>query len=276
MRGEDGVRTLMSIEIVVAVIALIVMATPWVTAQRVSTLAATATTDPPKAGPLITGTRLEAGSARRVGGDLTVSVEKIGDRYRCLDRCSVEAPLPDGYPAPTPPGAIEIKHYPVVRRAQVSSASHPDLGRWMGFWPLFNHIKERKIAMTAPVEFDYESLPGESEDAKWTMAFLYRHRSQGETGRDGRVRVLDAPSLVVLSIGVRGPYGTKRMKKPLEQLEDWLAKNPGWAQAGAPRALYYNSPMKPAADKWCEVQIPIKPIQRVKPAPTRLRLHDSL
>ena len=221
-------RTLMNIEIVVAVFALLAIATSWVTAQRDGGLdtKTVAETPAPIPAPGESALTLEPGSARRVGGDLTASVKKIGDRYACFDRCSVEAPLPEGYPAPTPPGAIEIKHYPVVRRAQVSGASNPDRGRWTGFWPLFNHIKERKIAMTAPVEVDYESLGRESDSSKWTMAFLYRSRSQGETGRDGRVSVLDAPALVVVSIGVRGPYGAKRMAKPLEALEEWLARNP--------------------------------------------------
>jgi hypothetical protein len=260
-------KILMNIEIVVAVIAFCLIATSWVVGQRIG--APAVVPDDGRVG-------LEVGSVRRVGGDLTASVKKIEDRYTCFDRCSVDAPLPQGYPAPTPPGAIEIKHYPVVRRAQVSGASNPDLGRWMGFWPLFNHIKERKIAMTAPVEVDYEGMRSKSDGSKWTMAFLYRYRSQGETGRDGRVSVLDAPALVVLSIGVRGPYGAGRMQKPLEALDAWLSRNPGWVQAGPPRALYYNSPMKPAADKWCEVQIPIKPVERVKPAPKRLRLKDSV
>jgi hypothetical protein len=271
-------RILMNLEIVLAVVAFSMIATSWAAAQRDGGLAAGTVAGTPDAASIAAGNAAApaAGSARRVGGDLTATVKKVGDRYRCLDRCSVEAPLPEGYPAPTPPGAIEIKHYPVVRRAEVSGDSDPDRGRWTGFWPLFSHIKSRKIAMTAPVEVDYEGLQGESETSEWTMAFLYRHRSQGETGRSGRVNVLDAPARVVLSIGVRGPYGTERMREPLVALEQWLARNPGWVQAGTPRALYYNSPMKPSADKWCEVQIPIEPAERVKPAPKRVRLKDSL
>jgi len=275
-------RILMNAEIVVAVVAISVIATSWVAAQRDGVPGAKTLAGTPDAASIAAGSAAgsgvapTAGSARRVGGELTATVKEIGDRYRCLDRCSVEAPLPEGYPAPTPPGAIEIKHYPVVRRAEVSGTSDPDRGRWTGFWPLFSHIKKRSIAMTAPVEVDYEGLQGESDPSGWTMAFLYRHRTQGETGPSGRVNVLDAPARVVLSIGVRGPYGTRHMREPLQALERWLARNPGWVQAGAPRALYYNSPMKPAADKWCEVRIPVDPAGRVKPAPKRVRLKDSL
>ena len=37
-------------------------------------------------------------------------------------KCEIEAPLPEGYPPPTPPECVEIKTYPVVRRAEVSGS----------------------------------------------------------------------------------------------------------------------------------------------------------
>ncbi len=44
---------------------------------------------------------------------------QVGEFWKC-GRCEIEAPLPIGYPAPTPPGAIELKSYPSVRRAEIS------------------------------------------------------------------------------------------------------------------------------------------------------------
>src|SRR5690606_29870082 len=47
---------------------------------------------------------------QRVGGDLEVSVEQRGFSY-LAGNASITTPLPEGYPAPTPPGAIDIKQY---------------------------------------------------------------------------------------------------------------------------------------------------------------------
>lgn len=66
----------------------------------------------------------------------------------------IEAPLPKGYPAPTPSGCIEVKTYPSIRRAEIKGRDVGGEGN--GFWPLFQHIQSRNIAMTSPVEVDYE------------------------------------------------------------------------------------------------------------------------
>jgi hypothetical protein len=265
-------RAMVGIELVVVLSLLAAAATTaWAGGASDTTAAARAGGGDAESGD----TPLAPGTSRRVAGDLQARVEKSGDRY-VFGPCSVDAPLPAGYPAPTPPGAIELKHYPVVRRAEVSGSSHPDAGRWMAFWPLFNHIKSRDIAMTAPVEVDYEGLTSDKQPERWTMAFLYRFRSQGDEGRAGIVDVRDVPAMKVVAIGVRGAYGLKGHLEPLRQLEQWLAKHPEWKQAGAPRALFYNGPSKRSADKWCEVQIPIREVAKVQAAPERLRLKDSL
>ncbi len=52
----------------------------------------------------------------------------------------IEAPLPDGYPPPTPAGCIEIKTYPSVRRAEFDSQNMPAKGFYgssSAFFPLF-------------------------------------------------------------------------------------------------------------------------------------------
>ncbi|MBU6209873.1 MAG: hypothetical protein KGR22_08190, partial [Planctomycetes bacterium] len=48
------------------------------------------------------------GATIRVGGDLKVESNLDGETWRS-GRCLIEAPLPEGYPAPTPPGALDIK-----------------------------------------------------------------------------------------------------------------------------------------------------------------------
>ncbi|MFN7019922.1 MAG: heme-binding protein [Phycisphaerales bacterium] len=183
-------------------------------------------------------------------------------RYRS-GRHVVDTPLPDGYPPPTPPGAIELKRYPVVRRAEVSRKDDPDGalfgmvgGKNAGFWPLFRHIQKRNIAMTAPVETD---MPGsdDSADDAWRMAFLYRSPDLGPEGQAERgVVVKDAPEVTVLALGVSGKSGQSAADQSLKSLRAWLAAHPDWKQAGPARVLNYNDPF--TNPNWSEVQIVVE------------------
>ncbi|MDA1263365.1 MAG: hypothetical protein O3B75_10780 [Planctomycetota bacterium] len=91
------------------------------------------------------------------GSGRTSEPTKNGDWGKC-GRCEIEAPLPNGYSAPTPPGAIELKSYPSVRCAEISSKGSTGMGMSASFWPLFNHIQSQEIAMTSPVEMDYRGV----------------------------------------------------------------------------------------------------------------------
>jgi hypothetical protein len=198
-------------------------------------------------------------SNQRVGGDTGAVVERRGEYYYS-GPCAITTPLPDGYPPPTPPGAIEIKSYPAVRRAQVSGTSHPDWGMNMAFWPLFRHISRRDIAMTSPVEIDYEGLTPDKGDRpdRWTMSFLYRTSDLGPVGTDRAVEIVDAEPMAVAAIGFRGSYSLDRVRQNLKELILWVEKSPDWEPAGEPRALFYNGPEKRGRDKWGEVQVPIR------------------
>ena len=228
----------------------------------------------------------------RVGGDVDlrtrVTQTKSGAVYT-FGSMRIDTPLPVGYPAPTPPGAIELKYYPSVRRAEVVGRAgvSPEQGRNDSFWPLFRHIESRQIAMTAPVEMNYHDqtpAPGDStpvratddslsvggavapasqggSEGEWTMAFLYRSPDNGDTEQDGRVSVLDAPAVTVLSIGQRGSYSASNRRKGIEQLRAWLVEHPEWQQAGDIRSLYYHDPFTLPWNKWSETQMPVKPAQ---------------
>lgn len=199
-------------------------------------------------------------TVKRVGGDMKVTFEKKGDVYRS-GSASIDTPLPEGYPPPTPPGAIELKSYPVVRRAQVSSGEgNPDNGRDGAFWPLFKHIQSRDIEMTAPVEMDYPGLTADpdSQPDGWTMAFLYRRVEQGPTGKDKSVVVVDAPPVTVVALGYQGSYDVDYVRENLKKLMLWLEQSPDWEQAGDPRAMFYNGPRLFWNRKWAEVQIPVR------------------
>lgn len=219
------------------------------------------------------GQGVAAGEIKRIAGDMDAKVEAIPtnteengesiefDMYRFGDM-KITTPLPQGYPAPTPPKAIDIKGYPLVRRAQVKGQANPDLGMNVGFWPLFNHIKKREIAMTSPVEMEYGGAQSEESDAapQWTMAFLYRTTDLGPTGvakENERVEVIDVQPMTVISLGFKGVYSRGMVDAAVQTLRSELAKHTEWEAAGEPRALYYNGPEMPNGRKWGEVQIPI-------------------
>lgn len=188
---------------------------------------------------------------------------QVGEFWKC-GRCEIEAPLPIGYPAPTPPGAIELKSYPSVRRAEISSTGSTAMGMFSSFWPLFNHIKSREIAMTSPVEMDYRGMmePNSNQltekNGSWTMSFLYRESDMGPIGKDGTITVVDTAPITVLSVGLKGAYGLKKTNEGLKLLNEWIAAHPAWRAVGDPRTFSYNGPAVRNGDKWSEVQLPIE------------------
>ncbi len=203
----------------------------------------------------------------RVGGDMGAAIEIINGEYR-YGPSRIESPLPAGYPEPTPPGSIDIKRYPSVRRAEYVSDGSPGFGMNMGFFPLFNHIKRNDIAMTSPVEMDYRDMfdPATGKQAakdsmSWTMSFLYRTAELAPAGadkKDRKVVVTDRPEMEVLAIGMNGPYGTGIVEKGLTLLHDWLRDHPEYEITGEPRAFHYNGPSIANRVKWSEVQLPVR------------------
>lgn len=201
----------------------------------------------------------------RVGGEAEAELESHegseGPLYRA-GRVRTDTKLPVVYPAPTPPGAVELKHYPSNRRAEFSSDSSPGGMGQRGFWPLFQHISRNEIAMTAPVEMEYSDLDGDDRAEQWTMAFLYHTIEDGPTGEDGDVMVVDTAPKTFLAIGVRGRQGWTGIESIAKDLDAWLAEHPEWRRTGLTRTLGYNGPNIPAADQWWEVQVPV---ERVTP-----------
>ncbi|MDX2118803.1 MAG: heme-binding protein [Planctomycetota bacterium] len=238
-----------------------------------------------------------AGQTLRIGGDLKIEIGRRGEsggsaedvRFTCEGVNTIDTPLPVGYPDPTPPGAIDLKMYPSVRRAQVSGeTSRGREGMNEGFWPLFRHIQRREIAMTSPVEMEYRPGEGSIAEAdnadvaktesasggvtkpkndssasneKWTMAFLYRRAEQGATGddpKDARVTIVDVPAQLVVSMGMKGDYSRELVARGETTLREWLATQGRFEAAGEARVLYYHGPSFRPWRKWAEVQIPIR------------------
>ncbi len=199
------------------------------------------------------------GSSTRVGGDLAARTTGTDANYRA-GVCSVDTPLPVGYPPPTPPGSIDLKTYPSVRLAEVAGAGNPDRGMNKTFWPLFNHIKGHGIAMTAPVEMNYRGMETSDRPApeSWSMAFLYRQPELNKTGVEGPIVVRDSDPVTVIAVGLKGSYSMSHVQRGMRLIEEWLAANPEWEAAGDWRTLYYNGPALFWWNKWAEVQLPVR------------------
>lgn len=197
---------------------------------------------------------------QRVGGDRDLAIEVVDGVYR-FRQAKIESPLPDGYPEPTPPGAIDVKEYPSVRRAELTSKDDANGGMTAGFFPLFNHIKKRDIAMTSPVEMDFPNLYTDfmndepTEEGESTMSFLYRSPTLGPVGKDGDIVIRDTAAATFLSIGVKGGVDAT---KELDSLRTWLKAQDQWEVAGDPRILVYNGPFIDPDWRWSEVQVPVR------------------
>lgn len=160
-----------------------------------------------------------------------------------------EAELPEGFPGYTPVGTIEVKQYPVMRKAMADGSNR--------FWSLFRHIKANNVAMTAPVEMrmgDAKTPAGREE----AMAFFYERADQGTPGSAGGVSVVDDEALTVVSIGCRGRRTTESVEKARQQLLAWIeARSDQYEVSGPLRVMGYNSPFVPVNRQFYEVQIPV-------------------
>lgn len=164
----------------------------------------------------------------------------------------MEAPLPEGFPPPTPVGEIRVRRYPAYRLARTASKREND-----SFMTLFNHIKKNEIAMTAPVEMTYGGKRGEAPRAE-AMAFLYQNMRLGEVGRDAKVEVADVAEMAAVSLGLSGSMSPARIAEARGRLEKWLEAHPEFAADGPVRVLGYNSPFVLPWMRYFEVQIPVR------------------
>lgn len=166
-----------------------------------------------------------------------------------------EAPVPEGHPPFTPLGEVLILEYPELRLARTSMEFEG-----AAFWRLFQHIEAGGIAMTAPVQTDYGPPRADGSSRPRFMAFLYDRKDRGPSGTRGGVEVLDQPSVIVISTGLRGwtdPAAVERAERLLRgRLE---APGSAWRAAGPMRVLGYNSPMVGGPRRFYEVQIPVAP-----------------
>jgi len=164
----------------------------------------------------------------------------------------VEAPVPAGFPAPTPVGVVEIKKLPVYRMAKVNNT-----GGGNNFFTLFNHIKKNNIEMTAPVEMTMAEKNGKYTES--SMAFLYQETTLGKVGPQGNIAVLDTKECMVASIGMRGSPTAEAIESAKRWLLEKIKTAPeAYEIEGELKVMGYNSPFMPEKLRYFEVQLPLK------------------
>ena len=164
----------------------------------------------------------------------------------------VEAPVPAGFPAPTPVGVVEIKKLPVYRMAKVNNA-----GGGNNFFTLFNHIKKNNIEMTAPVEMTMAEKNGKYTES--SMAFLYQETTLGKVGPQGNIAVLDTKECMVASIGMRGSPTAEAIESAKRWLIEKIKTAPeAYEIEGELKVMGYNSPFMPEKLRYYEVQLQLK------------------
>jgi hypothetical protein len=182
---------------------------------------------------------------------------------------AVSAPLPEGFPSPTPAGKVEVKHYPAYRSGTVRYQGQLSQATSAAFDPLYRHISSNNIGMTAPVEARYplttldqssEGKPDERGEVK--VSFLYRSTDVNPQQIAQGIEVEDSAPMMVVSLGLQGNYSYASYQQHVDQLRDWLAQHPEYSVAGSPRRFFYDSPFIPDAIKRSEVQIPIRQVSR--------------
>lgn len=178
---------------------------------------------------------------------------------------AASAPLPEGFPDPSPEGQIEIKYYPAYRAATVQMTGNLEYAPSRGFSPLFRHISSNDISMTAPVETRYPvtTLAQEaSQEGEAAVSFLYRSLDIVPQDVALGIQIEDVPAMTVVSIGTRGRYSLETYQASLERIQQWLAAHPEYEVVGQPRRFFYDGPFLPDALKRSDVQIPVQPVER--------------
>jgi hypothetical protein len=174
---------------------------------------------------------------------------------------AVSAPLPEGFPSPTADGEIEIKQYPAYRSATVQVKGDLGSASSRGFSPLFRHISDNNISMTAPVEAQYPTATLQANAASQgdtAVSFLYRSLDIVPKEVEQDVQVDDIAPMTVVSFGVKGGYDYGIYTKGIERLQGWLAAHPEYTVTGAPRRFFYDGPFVPDVLKRSDIQIPVQ------------------
>lgn len=180
---------------------------------------------------------------------------------------AASAPLPEGFPPPTPAGQIEVKHYRAYRAATFRYRGELAQAANRSFYPLYQHISANQISMTAPVETRYpdSTLSEEgslNEEGEAYVSFLYRSTDIYPEEIAQNIQIEDIEPMTVVSLGLRGRYTYDSYRENLAQLRNWLGQHREYQVVGPPRRFFYDGPYIPDAVKRSEIQIPIQPVEK--------------
>jgi len=217
----------------------------------------------------VAGVRLPEGSAARARLDQVLRAANLAnepDRARAALRRDLgglvevrafrprmEAERPQGFPEFGVVDELELRDYPAYTMVRTTAKG----GSTRAFWPLFQHIQKNDIAMTTPVQMDWQ--PGQDGDRRpATMAFLYGDPATRPAHVAQGVEVVEVPAATVLSLGAIGNDRPAVVEAMLARLHGWLAANPAYEAAGPMRTMGYNSPMVPNDERYFEVQLPVR------------------
>jgi len=173
---------------------------------------------------------------------------------------AMSAPLPVGFPTPTPHDMIEVKQYPAYRSGTYTYEGNLSEATSYSFNPLFRHISSNNISMTAPVEARYPiaTIDQPMQQGKAKISFLYNNNEINPQQISADIQVEDHPPMLVVSLGIQGAYGYGSYPEHIARLKQWLANHPEYEIIGEPREFLYDSPYTPSPLKRREVQIPIR------------------
>ncbi|MCA8965290.1 MAG: heme-binding protein [Planctomycetes bacterium] len=179
---------------------------------------------------------------------------ELGDVVETLAfRPRIEAELPEGFPGPVTVDEIELRDYPAYRMVRTAMRG----GSFSAFWPLFRHIESNGIAMTAPVQMDWQEQDERSRPVQ--MAFLYGDPKIEPAQVAKGVEVVAVEAMTVLSIGAIGDDRRDRVEAMHERLRTFLAApDCAYEACGPLRTMGYNSPMVPKDQRYFEVQLPVR------------------
>ena len=183
-----------------------------------------------------------------------------------------EAPLPEGFPAPSEPGKVVEKEYPDARSYSATGDA--------AFGKLFGYLVLRQHKMTAPVIMTYR--PKKEQEKPVTepaaepagellekkdmelpvdierMHFVLEKPALDSPKNLGLVKVADLPALRVLSIASQGDMQPAALQEAEKKLQAALESRADLESAGPPRLLGYNGPDVPAKKRYWELQIPVR------------------
>ena len=176
---------------------------------------------------------------------------------------AASAPLPEGFPPPTPDGQIKVKQYPAYRAATFRYQGELSQAANRAFSPLFNHISSNDISMTAPVETRYPTSTNGSLEQQGTaqVSFLYRSTDIYPDEIASNIEIEDIAPMTVVSLGLKGSYTYQSYIESLQKLKDWLDRHEEYRAVGSPRRFFYDGPYIPDSLKRSEIQIPIEPVE---------------